>query len=480
MRPALAAVLFFLAGGPALADVAEDLRVCLDGGALLPLRIESCTRLIGDPTAEGVDLAQVHLARGEARFDARAYDDALADFDRVIVLAPELERGWGGRGEALVALGRYEEALDDLARAIEIAPGDYWYFNRRGVALYNVNRFDEAIIALSRALELNPASVDSLFYRGTVHFDQARFTLAIEDYGAALALAPFDAQLREQRGRSHLLAGNSAEAIRDLRTAILFNPNVPFAGILLADVAPATPPPAKGGPMVYEPPVEGLRITYVQVVNEPFEVGIAEEIGGLLGTITYPLPLERRFVRRDIGATVEQTTRVTVTEPFGGGPVEEIDYVRSLWLGIVPAPMPGGPELQIVYDVGTIDFWQMAPGGAAAGTGAIVLTCPAAPGPLSLVLGCSAGVDSVQLGEVQWSAVFERWEFVTVPAGQRLAARVAYTETRILTIAGRSVPTTVAATWWFDPEVDWWIRRELTQGDRIQIDEAWEIERPAL
>jgi tetratricopeptide (TPR) repeat protein len=472
-------VFLFLAAGPAQADVAEDLRVCLDGGQPAPLRMESCTRLIEDPTAEGIDLVQVNLARGEARFDARAYDEALADFDRVIALAPELERGWGGRGEALVALGRYEEALDPLARAIEMAPGEYWYFNRRGVALYNLDRFDEAIASLSRALELNPASVDSLFYRGAVHLAQDRFALAIEDFDAALAIAPFDVQIRELRGQSHLFAGNSSEAIRDLRTAILFDPNVPYAGILLGDAAPAAPPPEKGGPMVYEPPEEGLRITYVQVVNEPFEVGIAEEIGGLLGTITYPLPIERRFVRRDIGATVEETTRVTVTDLFGGGPVEEIDYVRSLWLDIVPAPAPGGPELEIAYDAGTIDFWQMAPGGTTAGTGAIVLTCPTAPNPLALVLGCTPGVDSVRLGEVQWTAVFDGWEVVTVPAGQRLAARVATTETRTLTIAGRSVPMTAVATWWFDPEIDWWIKRELTQGERIQIDEAWEIERPA-
>ena len=82
------------------------------------------------------------------------------------------------------------------------------------------------------------------------------------------------------------------------------------------------------------------------------------------------------------------------------------------------------------------------------------------------------------LGQIDWTAAFEGWEYVMVPAGQRLTARINYTEARRVVIRGQTFPLDVRGTWWFDPEIDWWVRRQQTQNGQTQTLEAWVIKPP--
>jgi len=59
---------------------------------------------------------------GGVLIDHGRYEDALPYFERFIAIAPEDERGWGGKGHCLLGLGRHGEALYCAEKVMNINP----------------------------------------------------------------------------------------------------------------------------------------------------------------------------------------------------------------------------------------------------------------------------------------------------------------------------------------------------------------------
>jgi tetratricopeptide (TPR) repeat protein len=57
--------------------------------------------------------------RGQANFNLRKYDEALADFDRAVELNPAGAEAFHGRGQVRERQGHYAEAVDDFRAALE-------------------------------------------------------------------------------------------------------------------------------------------------------------------------------------------------------------------------------------------------------------------------------------------------------------------------------------------------------------------------
>lgn len=73
--------------------------------------------------SRSVQPALVALRRGRALFRKGEYEQALAEFDIAIALAPEVGSPFYGRGLVLEALERWEEARESYLRALEWDPG---------------------------------------------------------------------------------------------------------------------------------------------------------------------------------------------------------------------------------------------------------------------------------------------------------------------------------------------------------------------
>ena len=82
------------------------------------------------------------------------------------------------------------------------------------------------------------------------------------------------------------------------------------------------------------------------------------------------------------------------------------------------------------------------------------------------------------MGDVAWSATFAGWEHVLVPAGYRLAARIDYDETVSTQLFGRPVTREAHTTFWYDPEINWWIKREQIESQAVRSLEAIAFDRP--
>jgi tetratricopeptide (TPR) repeat protein len=150
----------------ALGDPVEALR--LDSEAL---------RLAGGFTAAQIARGNGYLAMGDAEAALAAYDAAAEDAtDR-----PDLVHN---RALALSLVDRPDEALAETERLVMLAPDAAWSVNLRGVMYYQAGGYDAALDDFTIAVERAPEEPAPLF-------NQALTLMALEDYGPALVA--FDA-----------------------------------------------------------------------------------------------------------------------------------------------------------------------------------------------------------------------------------------------------------------------------------------------
>jgi tetratricopeptide (TPR) repeat protein len=102
------------------------------------------------------DNAAVWSNRGNIRVAQHKLDEAIADFDRAIKLAPKQPDPYLNRGVALEVQGKYEDALKDYNRVLALNPEDPMAYNNRGNARAGQQRWLEALTDYQKATELSP------------------------------------------------------------------------------------------------------------------------------------------------------------------------------------------------------------------------------------------------------------------------------------------------------------------------------------
>jgi tetratricopeptide (TPR) repeat protein len=137
--------------------------------------------------------ADARVGRGRAYYQKRDYAAALTDYDAAIRLVPDNPEALAERGDAneraglydrLIAiepgnakawnnscwdravLGRLEEALADCNEALRLAPNDPANLDSRGFTYLKLGRFEQAIADYDAALAHNPRDPGSLYGRG--------------------------------------------------------------------------------------------------------------------------------------------------------------------------------------------------------------------------------------------------------------------------------------------------------------------------
>ena len=107
--------------------------------------------MLGDslPGPHGL-MSQIHLY-------LRQHDDAIAEAQKAVALAPGLAFAHTWLGSALMYAGRSHEAIRFLEKAIRLNPFPpaYWILDL-GEAYRMAKRYDDAITAFRRAIEANP------------------------------------------------------------------------------------------------------------------------------------------------------------------------------------------------------------------------------------------------------------------------------------------------------------------------------------
>ncbi|WP_029083853.1 tetratricopeptide repeat protein [Bradyrhizobium sp. th.b2] len=118
-------------------------------------RISTCTAAL----ASGADswaASRAYFLRGQAHFDERDFEAAVADFSRFIHSYPSNVQGYQVRAAAYLRQGNFDLAIADRSRVIEIGPKDPLAYAYRGEAYGAKGDFDHSLADLNKAIEINP------------------------------------------------------------------------------------------------------------------------------------------------------------------------------------------------------------------------------------------------------------------------------------------------------------------------------------
>jgi len=109
-------------------------------------------------------------------------EDALAAYQRSLILNPDYPAAWHACGNVLQGLVRYGEALECYNRFLGFAPDHAGAWNDRGLALQNLMRLDEALESFRHAEQLDPSLAYAPFNRGLCHLLMGDFASGLPLY----------------------------------------------------------------------------------------------------------------------------------------------------------------------------------------------------------------------------------------------------------------------------------------------------------
>lgn len=163
------------------------------------------------------------------------WQEAVAEYEEAIRLAPGFAVAHGNRAGALSHLGRLVEALAAADEATRLAPENAWMHARRAQVLRCIGHFREALGACDEAARLDPQFARASACRAGALRELGHLQEAASIYADAIQLAPEDAWLHGKLGECLLLQGQQSTAAVSLRKAAELEPDDAFeARVLLA------------------------------------------------------------------------------------------------------------------------------------------------------------------------------------------------------------------------------------------------------
>jgi Flp pilus assembly protein TadD len=146
-------------------------------------------------------LGEIHLARGQ-------YVEALQLLGAAMKANPASPEAASNYGFVLRHLKRDGEAIAYFDRALILRPGYVPALLTRGASLHRLGRREEALKSLDRAIELDPKNFKAHYNRANVLHELKRFDEALRSFAQALALEPEDADANFNEGMTRLLIGD--------------------------------------------------------------------------------------------------------------------------------------------------------------------------------------------------------------------------------------------------------------------------------
>ncbi len=126
IRIVLVLALLGLASEAAWADGMKDARRCASRSGELDVDIQYCTRAILSGELPAAYMAKAFHNRGLAAFNLGRFEEAIADFGRAIMLAPDFAYAHADRGMAYEYLGHMDKAMTDYKSTYDLGIKPKW------------------------------------------------------------------------------------------------------------------------------------------------------------------------------------------------------------------------------------------------------------------------------------------------------------------------------------------------------------------
>lgn len=155
-------------------------------------------------------LVDTHVRLGDVLQARDTYDEAIAQYDRALALAPTHAVAVGNRAVALRQLHRFAESIAAFRAALALAPNQPVFRVGLATALLQVDQAHEAEALLRELLQANPGDIEALKALANALCEQNRDQEAISVLTQVLAVAPQDAQAHWQTACAWLRIGDDA------------------------------------------------------------------------------------------------------------------------------------------------------------------------------------------------------------------------------------------------------------------------------
>jgi tetratricopeptide (TPR) repeat protein len=198
-----------------LAPSDPEVAFALATGYLGLKRTDDAARLFAQ-VLKARPMARAHLLVARAYRDAAVYDRARAQLREALRMDPTLPRAHYELGRAAIAeKGRagLDEAIAEFEREVKLAPDDPAMSFELGMALVEVQRPEEALPHLQRAAEATPPQAKVLYYLGRALVALDRPAEAEAPLGQALQLALSQGANREALKMIRLQLGRDLQRL---------------------------------------------------------------------------------------------------------------------------------------------------------------------------------------------------------------------------------------------------------------------------
>jgi len=163
MPAAVAAAALLFVPGSANAQLHDWEQLCNGTGGVPPaVAVEGCSQVINNDSESLNNVAIAYNNRGNALRALNRFDEAKADYDNAVILAPSDPFPYRNRGVTYGLLGDYAAALADFDRAIVLAPKYASAYLGRAFALEQLGNHQAAAADFAKAAKLDPKLVVAL------------------------------------------------------------------------------------------------------------------------------------------------------------------------------------------------------------------------------------------------------------------------------------------------------------------------------
>jgi tetratricopeptide (TPR) repeat protein len=175
-----------------------------------------CSKLI---SLSALD-AYAYELKGKNEELLEKYDDALADYERVMKLYPANKTVYYHRSMVFMDEDKYREAVPGLQISRQANPDYMWTSYNLAKCYDKLNQADSAFYYVNQHISLYPNDEDGYDLKGSIFYDKNDYANAIDQFDQAIRLNPEKEVLYEDRGDAHLYSQKYNEALADFLKAL--------------------------------------------------------------------------------------------------------------------------------------------------------------------------------------------------------------------------------------------------------------------
>lgn len=180
--------------------------------------------LAGDPHN-----AEAHAMLGLCLAQRDAYEEATAEADASVGLAPDQPFGHYVRAAVMLDRRRFDEAAGAIHEALRLNSFNPHYYALQGRVRLAQRRWQDALESAEYGLALQADHADCMNLRATALTQLGRKQEAAATLGDSLARDPHNAQTHANQGWTYLHQGDPKKALEHFREALRIDPELDWA-----------------------------------------------------------------------------------------------------------------------------------------------------------------------------------------------------------------------------------------------------------